>query len=224
MGDSEKFNPEAGISYEASKKEMYEKSNKRAWTVAIISVIITFLLAVAIIILLPLKTVIPFVINKDSNGMLQVVNQINHENITTSEAEDKFWVNLYVKKREGYYYNMLQSDYEYVQILSMPRVAKEYVKIYSGKNPRDKKLGSNNEVRVKVNSIVLGESAGSKIATVRAEIIERNLQSNTVDKKTTKVFTVNYKYFPEIEQKEENRLRNPLGFKVETYRTDYEVN
>lgn len=215
---------EIALSFESSKKDLYEKSNKRAWLVASIAVFLSCLLVVAIILLVPLKTVVPFVVKEDSNGMLQVINKINEENITTSEATDKFWINLYVQKREGYYYNILQYDYEYVQLLSVSNVSADYLEMFTGDNARDKLFQDKKEIKINTKSVVLAESAGSKIATIRIELIQKNMTNNTIESRTTKVVTLNYKYFPAIEQKEENRLLNPLGFKVLTYRQDEEVN
>ena len=69
------FNVDNALSFEASVKSMVEKSNKRAWFITTISLILNFLLVLAILFLTPLKTVEPFVIKVDKNGIFQGVMQ-----------------------------------------------------------------------------------------------------------------------------------------------------
>lgn len=213
---------EDALSFEASVKSMYEKSNKRAWIVALISVFITFLLAIAILFMLPLKTVEPYVIKVDKNGMVDIISTIKEKEIVAEESLDKYFVSEYVKKREGYFFDLLDSDYKYVQLFSGLNIVDEYRKIYDGKNNRADKLGNKYEVRVKILSITLGNSNGTKIATVRAEVNSINIGSKEINTET-KVISVSYDYFPEDKANEEMRLLNPLSFKILSYRIDNEV-
>ncbi|EGS7062464.1 type IV secretion system protein, partial [Campylobacter upsaliensis] len=60
-----------------------------------------------------------------------------------------------------------------------------------------------------------------KTSTIRANITTKNLSSRGTSQ-ATKVITLSYDYTLG-KASEENRLLNPLGFKVLTYRIDNEV-
>lgn len=73
---------------------------------------------------------------------------------------------------------------------------------------------------MQILSVVLGESNGVKTSTIRANITTKNLSSRGTSQ-ATKVITLSYDYTLG-KASEENRLLNPLGFKVLTYRIDNE--
>lgn len=210
------------IDYEASFRYLIEKSNKRAWLIAFIAIIIAILSIVAVVLLTPLKTIEPYVIRVDNTtGMVDILTTLDVKEIKENEALDKYFIGTYVKAREGYYYDLLNQDYLLTQLMSSEKVANEYRAWYEGDNARDQILKNSNEVGVQILSIVLGESNGVKTATIRAIITTKNLASKGTTQ-TTKVITLSYDYIL-AKASEENRILNPLGFKVLTYRIDDEV-
>ena len=213
-----------GISYEASIRYLIEKSNKRAWLVAWIAILLAVLMGGLIAYMLPLKKVEPYVIKIDkTTGMTELVTAVNRNTLTPDEAMNKYFASSYVKKRESYYYDFLEQDYIYVQLLSDNNVANGYRALYQGENARDKVLSNDFEIKGKILSVVLGESAGTKTATVRIKLTKKDLRTNNIIKIVTKVVTLSYDYYPETLETEEERLINPLGFKVLLYRIDNEV-
>lgn len=218
------FDKDKALDFESSKKDLLERSEKRAWFVAFGSLVVTILLAVALFLLTPLKTTEPYVIKVDeSTGLVDIITVIDEKSIPASEALDKYFVKQYVSKREGYFYDMLSKDYIAVQLMSNEKVAAEYRKIYSGDNGRAEIFKDRREIDIKIISVVLGESAGSKIATVRATVLDKDIFTNTTPSKKTIVVTLSYDYKPKIKMTEEERLINPLGFTVTSYRIDNEV-
>ncbi|MBX2557040.1 type IV secretion system protein [Campylobacter jejuni] len=210
------------IDYEASFRYLIEKSNKRAWLIAFVSIFIAILSIVAVVLLTPLKTIEPYVIRVDNTtGMVDILTMLNEKEITENEALDKYFISQYVKAREGYYYDLLNQDYLLTQLMSSEKVANEYRALYEGENARDQILKNSNEVQVNILSIVLGESNGVKTSTIRANIITKNLNTRGTTQ-VTKVITLSYEYVL-AKASEENRILNPLGFKVLTYRIDNEV-
>lgn len=210
------------MDFEASVRYLIEKSNKRAWLITFISLALAFLSLLSVALLTPLKTVEPYVIRVDNTtGMVDILTIMNSKEISKNEALDKHFISQYVKAREGYYFDMLNQDYIFVQLLSSPEVAVAYRAIYSGENSREARLGNSTKVEVNILSIVLGESNGVKTATIRANLktINKNSREESV---STKVITLSYDY--ELSKADEkNRLENPLGFKVLTYRVDEEI-
>ena len=217
---------ETALSYVASIRYLVEKSNKRAWLIAIISAIIALASICAIAYMTPLKQSVPYVIRVDNTtGMVDIITSVKDTEFSSNEALDKYFTSLYVKTREGYHYNLLTQDYTLTQILSSPQVAQDYVKIYEGANARQEILKNNNEVSIDINSVVLGESADIKTATIRFNATTSALSNsgkNTVQT-SAKVATLSYEYSPADLTTEDERLQNPLGFKVTTYRIDDEI-
>lgn len=164
----------------------------------------------------------PFVIQVDkTTGLTQMLSSVRGETIEYNEAIDKFFTSQYVKKREQYYFPFLSNDYAYVQLNSIRKVAKEYIKIYTGKESRDKVLRANTEESVKVLSVTLGESASLKNATVRIEVNTK--KKGMIVNSRIKVVTLSYTYLPALMATEKERLLSPLGYKTTAYRIDAEV-
>ncbi|EAI3530818.1 type IV secretion system protein [Campylobacter jejuni] len=210
------------IDYEASFRYLIEKSNKRAWLIAFISIFIAIISIIAVVLLTPLKTIEPYVIRVDNTtGMVDILTMLDEKEIKANEALDKYFISTYVKAREGYYYDLLNQDYLLTQLMSSEKVANEYRAWYEGENARDQILKNSNEVNVQILSIVLGNSNGIKTSTIRAKIITKNLNTRGLSE-STKVITLSYDYIL-AKASEENRILNPLGFKVTNYRIDEEI-
>ncbi|EPZ8799270.1 virB8 family protein [Campylobacter coli] len=212
----------SAMDYEASFRYLIEKSNKRAWLIAFISIFIAIISIIAVVLLTPLKTIEPYVIRVDNTtGMVDILTMLDEKEIKANEALDKYFISTYVKAREGYYYDLLNQDYLLTQLMSSEKVANEYRALYEGDNARDQILKNSNEVSVQILSIVLGNSNGVKTSTIRAKIITKNLNTRGLSE-STKVITLSYDYIL-AKASEENRILNPLGFKVTNYRIDEEI-
>ncbi|EPZ6209869.1 TPA: type IV secretion system protein [Campylobacter coli] len=212
----------SAMDYEASFRYLIDKSNKRAWLIAFVSIFITIISIVAVVLLTPLKTIEPYVIRVDNTtGMVDILTMLDEKEISSNEALDKYFISQYVKAREGYYYELLNQDYLLTQLMSSKKVANEYRAWYEGENARDQILKNSNEVNVQILSIVLGNSNGVKTSTIRAKIITKNLNTRGLSE-STKVITLSYDYIL-AKASEENRILNPLGFKVTNYRIDEEI-
>ncbi|EKE4113403.1 type IV secretion system protein [Campylobacter jejuni] len=210
------------MDYEASFRYLIDKSNKRAWLIAFVSIFIAIISIVAVVLLTPLKTIEPYVIRVDNTtGMVDILTMLDEKEISSNKALDKYFISQYVKAREGYYYELLNQDYLLTQLMSSEKVANEYRAWYEGENARDQILKNSNEVNVQILSIVLGNSNGIKTSTIRAKIITKNLNTRGLSE-STKVITLSYDYIL-AKASEENRILNPLGFKVTNYRIDEEI-
>lgn len=219
--NNENFDKKA-MDFETSLSYIAKNSTQRAWIVAFCSLIVAITSALAVAFLAPLKTVEPYVIKVDnSTGMVDILTTIDKKQITDNEALDKHFITQYVKAREGYYYDMLNKDYVLVQLLSNPEIASDYRSIYEGENARDAKLKNNYQVEPQILSIVLSNSNGVKIATIRTKLKILNKSNQGIVEKII-VVTLAYDYFLEA-IKESDRLENPLGFKVINYRIDEEI-
>ncbi|MBF7060281.1 type IV secretion system protein [Campylobacter volucris] len=210
------------MNFEASVRYLIEKSNQRAWLVAFISMAISIIAVIAVIFLTPLKTTEPYVIRVDNTtGMVDIITSLQEEQISSIEALDKYFISQYIKAREGYYYKFLNQDYVLTQLMSDENVANKYRAIYAGDNALDQIYKDNVEVSVKILSIVLGNSNGVKTSTIRALITKKDSVTKSTQQ-STKVITLAYDFLL-AKTSEENRILNPLGFKVTNYRVDEEI-
>ncbi|EDO7342202.1 hypothetical protein GKJ49_08940 [Campylobacter coli] len=68
------------IDYEASFRYLIEKSNKRAWLIAFISIFIAIISIIAVVLLTPLKTIEPYVIRVDNTtGMVDILTMLDEK-------------------------------------------------------------------------------------------------------------------------------------------------
>jgi type IV secretory pathway component VirB8 len=207
------------LSWETSRVEQLERSERRAWGVAGASVVVVLLSWLAIVFMLPLKEAVPYVIRVDNaTGVPDIVTTLKEKSVSGDEVMDKYWVARYVRARETYDWVSLQEEYESVNLLSAPPVAAEYNKLFEGAEALDKKLGSAVRVTTSILSIVL---SGHGVATVRFVKHTRLLAEGREDLSQW-VATIGYEYKTTSKIRESLRLTNPFGFQALTYRVDPE--
>lgn len=209
------------LSWEADIVLNLRRSQLTAWRVAFGSLTLTGLLAIALMLLLPLHKVVPYVVMVDKlTGEASVVSTAK-DFVSASALNDKHWVKQFVISRERYNYRLLQHDYDNVKRLAGNSPWAAYDRLFQGDGALDKKLGENVEITPVVLSITLGEGG---LATVRYELRTRDLRGAGGDAAVTRrVATVRYAYELKANVKEAEAIENPLGFTVTAYQTDPEL-
>lgn len=210
--------------WEASRIEQIEKSEKRAWRVSAMFAICFGLSIVAIILMMPLKQTLPYVIRvNQTTGEIDAMTAVKGKNVTFDEIQDKYWVSNYVRARESYDWHTIENDYLLTQELSEPTVFIPVADMYKAANAPTKLYVDKKRIVVKISSITLANTQ-APVATVRfAKTIIDN--SNNAELGTTNwVATVAYEYDPKYLATEQTRMLNPFGFRVTSYRIDPEVN
>ena len=210
-----------------------KKSKKTAWIVASVSILAAFLAIGAIVAMMPLKTVEPFVIRvNDTNGMVDVISVLaeTDEVIKSSSQEllDKHWIGKYIIGRENYHFNTRNIDRRQTGLFSSITVQQEYALETDPKQNSNAPInlyGQLGGIDVKINSI-------SFIS--KNELIQKE-RTSTVQVRFTKelkkkgdreplqhwVATLSFVY-RNSPMKLDDRLINPLGFQVVNYRKDQE--
>jgi type IV secretion system protein VirB8 len=213
---------EAAMDWEASKMELLEKSEHRAWFVAKVALGVTVLSIAAIAMMMPLKESVPYVIRVDNvTGVPDIVTVMTDKQVTGDEIMDKYWVAQYVRARETYDWYTLQRDYNTVGLLSSPSVGKDYADLFEGKDALDKKYGKTVRASVEILSVVPGVN---KTATVRfTKTTKRTDAEGSPGEPTKWIATLAYEYRSAALIKESTRLVNPFGFQVLSYRVDPEI-
>lgn len=170
----------------------------------------------------PLKTIEPYVIRVNQNsGGVDVVNVVkNTQEITADDAVRKFFLSEYIRNRESWVAPAADEMFKSVAALSAPN---EQEKIAAERRPENAtspvniyKNGEN--VGVRVNNVTF---IGDRVAQVR---FTKTVRSAGVlaDQASQWVATINFRFINKPET-EADRLYNPLGFQVVSYRADPEI-
>lgn len=206
--------------FHQSDMERTKKVAKIAWYVAGGCMVITGLAVGAVLGLTPLKTVEPFVIRVDNNtGATDIISVMKQHETSYGEVMDKFWLGQYVRYRESYDWETVQDTFDATNLLSSAAEQAAFTQIYKD-NPQapHKVLRDTAKVVVRVNAI----SFVGNMAQVRFEKIVIPINKNTsVPEPQRYIATIAYEY-KNTSMKDEDRLINPLGFQVVSYRVDKE--
>ncbi|MBX4335914.1 virB8 family protein [Bartonella raoultii] len=161
----------------------------------------------------------PLVLRVDNTtGAVDVISTIREHETSYGEVVDRYWLNQYVLNREAYDYDTIQLNYKTAALLSAPTVQQEFHKIYEGDNAPDKILSNKARIIVTVRSIQPDRQGQ---ATIR--FTTQQYDSNgVVGPKQHKIATISYTYVG-APMTSSDRLLNPLGFQITSYRTDPEV-
>lgn len=213
---------EASMNWESSRVQLIEKSEQRAWTIAISAVACATLLVVAVALMLPLKENTPYVIRVDNaTGIPDIVTAMDTKGVAYDEVMDKYWLAQYVRSHETYDWYTIQKDYDTVGLLSSPRVGAEYAELFEGKDAIDKKYTNQIRVTAEIVSVVPN---GKGIGTVRFKKTTKRVDDPKSPGTVTKwIATVAYEYRNPSMIRESARLINPFGFQVLSYRVDPEM-
>lgn len=213
------------LDWECSRIEQIEKSEKRAWKIAGAFGLCFGLSVLTIVLMMPLKQTVPYVIRVDSaTGEINAMTAATSQKVTFTEIQDKYWVANYIRARESYDWHTIENDYQITQELSQKEVFAPVVNLYRSKNAPTQIYANKRRVAVKITSITLNRGDASNVATVRLSKSIIDNTSNAVLESSSWVATVSYSYDPKYLASEKSRTLNPFGFTVLSYRIDPEVN
>ncbi len=197
------------------------RSRRLAWIVAASASALAVTATTAVALLTPLKTVEPFVVRvNDATGVVEVMRGLSEQAgpVTYDEAVSKYFLAQYVRSREGYLDPAAEDAFRLVSILSAPAEQRRWADVYRGSNPDSPQnlYGETGEAMVAVRAIGF---IGDGVANVRFRRTVRRAQQ-TIESDWIATIAFTYTRAPMAEA---DRLRNPLGFQVTSYRADPEV-
>ncbi|GAA5096058.1 type IV secrection system protein TrwG [Bartonella acomydis] len=197
----------------------FVKSRKTAWRVASVVGIFGLFGMVCGVVGFSQPAPTPLVLRVDNTtGAVDVISVMREHETSYGEVVDRYWLNQYVLNRETYDYDTIQLNYDTTALLSTATVQQEFYKIYEGEDARDKVLSNKARITVKVRSI---QPNGRGQATVRFTTQQHD-STGSVGAKQHQIATIGYTYVG-APMKSSDRLLNPLGFQVTSYRTDPEI-
>ena len=218
----------ANRDWEIDRALMLERSERRAWRVAVAGLILGLIGIAAVFVQGPLRRVveIPIVVDRVT-GETTIQQRLSEETIPAMEALDKHNLAAFVRARESYSWMFLQRDFDQVARMAVPGVFAEYNRQFEGDGALQKKIGAAEEWRINIVGVRLrasGRSGNQSDATVTYDKVVRMTDRNLPDVTTRHVASVVYQYQPKVLAKEADRLENPFGFVVTAYRSDPEIN
>lgn len=219
-----------GVSFELTMAERARRSERRAWIVAWCAILMSLMLAGGYFLFLPLKEKVPYLVMADpytgTATVARLVGNFHDRDVTTEEAINKSNVAQFVQSRESYDSGLIgQRNWRTTLSMAGPAVSPAYIALHSESNPERpfRLYGSSRAVRVRILSIVLiggGEGRRPSGATVRFQRSVYDKARGRSDPLDSKIATLEFSYSPTLKLSEEDRLLNPLGFRVLNYRVD----
>ncbi|MDR6991646.1 type IV secretion system protein [Luteimonas sp. 3794] len=219
-----------GISYELTLADQMRRSERRAWRVAACALAMSLVLAGGYVLFLPLKERVPYLVMADpytgTASVARLSGDFHDRDVTMEEAINKSNVAQFVLARESYDSGLIgQRNWRTTLSMAGPAVAPAYINLHSEHNPERpfRIYGSARSVRTRILSIVLiggGEGRRPSGATVRFQRSLYDKSNGRVEPIDARIATLEFGYNPDLRLSEEDRLLNPLGFRVTNYRVD----
>jgi len=123
-------------SWADDRQDMLRASRRTAWIVAGVAVAIALFEAIALIVLMPLKTVVPYTLLVDKQtGYVQELKPLDAEKIAPDTALTQSFLVQYVIARESYDAGTVQANYRKVQTWSAQVAKADYVNGMQAANP-----------------------------------------------------------------------------------------
>lgn len=208
--------------FEQSEIERVKRFSKIAWTAAGLCLLVAGLAIGAVVGLTPLKTVEPFVLRVDnSTGAVDIVTTMKQKEASYGEIVDKYWLAQYVRYREGYDWQTIQSTYDATMLLSAPPVQSDFAKLFSHETAAPHKILKDKfRIEIEITSVAFIGKENAQVRYIKRTL--PNVSSITPPPPQKYIATLAYEY-KNAPQAEKDRLINPLGFQVLSWRTDLEA-
>jgi type IV secretion system protein VirB8 len=208
-------------SWNRDRVESVRSSRRIAWWIAGVAAMIALLEALALVLLMPLKTVEPYTLMVDrTTGYVQALKPLDQARIAPDAALTQSFLVQYVIAREGFDMATLNANYRKVALFSVDNARSSYLQQMQVSNPASPLIvyprATTVDVHVKSVSPI-----GPNTELVRFDTVRSNAGAQPRPA-TSWVAVVRYRYST-APMALEDRFVNPLGFQVTNYRKDAEV-
>lgn len=196
-------------------------SRRIAWIVAVAAGSIAVLEAVALVAMMPLKTVVPYTITVDrQTGYVETAQALRPGALSQDAAVTQAFLAQYVLAREGYDAADVQSAYRKVALWSTGDARAQYLRNMSAANPQSpmKLYPATTVLHPTIKSISL---LSRDSAMVRFDV-ERRDHGSPGGERQSYAAVIGFRYTG-APMRMEDRFLNPLGFQATSYRRDSEM-
>ncbi len=211
----------AATSWADDRVQAAARQQRIAWIVAGVAGATALVLALALVLLLPLKSVVPYVLTVDrQSGAVEATSTLTGSRLRESEAVIQAQLAQYVRARESFDASDLPQAYRRVQLMSAGPVAQAYIGQMAANNPESplRTLGRGDTVTVEIQSVSL---LAPGVGLVRFET-RRRAPGAAQASRGVHVAAISFG-FANRPLRLEDRFDNPLGFQVTRYRRDTEL-
>jgi type IV secretion system protein VirB8 len=208
-------------SWASDRQDALRSSRRTAWIVAGAAIAVAVLEALALLLLTPLKTVVPYTLLVDRNtGFVQALEPLDPARVSADTALTQSFLVQYVIARESFDSDTLQSDYRKVALWSAEQARSGYVAGMQVSSPQSPLVlyPRSTVIETRVKSV---SAVGRNVAMVRFDTVRRDANGR-VETPRPWVAVIRYRYSGEP-LRLEDRMVNPLGFQVLRYRRDPEA-
>lgn len=181
-----------------------------AWRVAAGAAAVAVLLAITLVLLVPLKTVQPYVVTVDRNtGAVETATTVKDGKLSQNEAVVQSQLANYVTARETFDATDLAQQYRRVQIMSSPTASRSYVAEMASTNPASplNTLNRGDMVTVKIRSISLISDGAALVRFTTTRLPVGAASGESIDFVAAVSFGFNGRPL-----RAADRFDNPLGF------------
>jgi type IV secretion system protein VirB8 len=211
----------ASSSWADDRSQALAASRKVAWIVAGVAAAIALLEAVALILLTPLKTVVPYTLLVDrQTGYVEAIKPLERATISPDTALVRSFLVQYVIAREGFDIDQLNDNYRKVALWSTGDARSRYLAEMPASNPLSPlaTLPRRALVQVQIRSVsaLKDNSSLVRYTTTRSD------PGGQAQAPQHWAAVITYA-FSAAPMRAEDRMINPLGFQVSRYRRDAET-
>ncbi len=210
----------AARSWAEGQSAVSSREAEIAWRVAAGAAAIALVLAITLLLLVPLKSVQPYVLTVDrQTGAVEQAMTVQQGKLSQNEAVIQAQLAGYVVARETFDQTDLAQQYRRVQLLSAPPVARAYVAQMAANNPESplRTLSQGDTVSIHIRSVSL-IADGSGLVRFTATRTSAGAATGTM---LNYVAAIAFG-FSGRPLRAADRYDNPLGFQVTRYRRDEE--
>ena len=216
---------EEAASWDADRAALNARSMRMAWRVAIGACVLAAMAILALVMLVPLKRVDPFVIRVDNaTGIVDVVPTFVGR-ADMSEVVTRYFLTHYVTVCERFSFATAESDYEECGSFHAAARNQAWLALWDRANPASplNAFKDGSSVRAQVSAVSFFERGNgvADLAQVRYTK-SRRASSSANDQVTHWIATVQYVY-GEPSKDPLARRWNPLGFKIVDFRSEPET-
>ena len=213
------------VAWDADRVAMKERSVRVAWRVAAASLVVTLLCIAALLVLMPLKRVEPYLIRLDSaTGLIDVV-PVYVGDTALPETVTRYFLDHYVTTCERFNFATAESDYEECGAFHNPQRNQAWYAAWAKSNPNSplNLYKDGTTIRAQVTSVSFFTRADGVGDLAQVRYVKAKRQSGSAEEERTHwIATLRFAYATPAAEASTRRW-NPLGFKVLDFRPEPEV-
>jgi type IV secretion system protein VirB8 len=211
-------------SWDQDRVAMNARSARIAWRVAFGACLALIASLLALLLLLPLKTVEPFLVRVDNRTGIVDVVPVYAGQAPIDEAVTRYFLSHYVAVCERFNYYTAESDYEECGAFHTPARNQQWSTLWAVNNPSSPlnihKHGSS--VRVQVESLTFFKRANGNNDLEQVRYMKAERQGSAPERVSHWIAMIQYAYATPAKDAKIRRW-NPLGFKIVEFKSEPEV-